>query len=69
MTAAEPAQTTFTTIAPLPEPEYDSDPGWTTGLPLAMAGLILLVVFTSIVVRARRNRRRPSEARPPPPTS
>lgn len=39
-----------------PKPRDDSTTGRGTGLPLAVAALVILVVFTAILVKAWRNR-------------
>jgi hypothetical protein len=42
-----------------PVPVDDSTTGLGTGLPLALAALVLLVVFSAVVLKARRARRPP----------
>lgn len=46
------------------QPVLDAQTGRAAGAPLAVAALILLVVFTSVFVRAARARRRRAETAP-----
>lgn len=46
-------------VQPQARPVDDSTTGWGTGLPLAIAALVILVVFVAILIRAARHRREP----------